>query len=203
MATVTTLRAGGTAGGPIGVLDLQGGVVEHLDHLSRLGLGGIPVKEEKDFADLSGLILPGGESTCLARLLRIFGLREVVLREAARGMKIWGTCAGAILLAREVVGDAPFFGLIDIRLERNSFGSQIESFKTEAVVPRVSAEPVPLTFIRAPKILKAGEGVEVLARHRGRTVMARMGRHLALTFHPELTGDDRVHRYFLEVAANP
>jgi len=119
MATVTALRAGG-AGAAIGVLDLQGGVVEHLDHLARLGLRGIPVKKEEDFAALAGLIIPGGESTCLARLLRIFGLREVILREFARGMKIWGTCAGAILLAREVIGDAPFFGLIDIRLERNS-----------------------------------------------------------------------------------
>ena len=196
MATVTTLRAGGTAGGPIGVMDLQGGVVEHLDHLSRLGLGGIPVKEEKDFADLSGLILPGGESTCLARLLRIFGLREIVLREAARGMKIWGTCAGAILLAREVVGDAPFFGLIDIRLERNSFGSQIESFKTEAVVPRVSAEPVPLTFIRAPKILSAGPDVRVLLAIDDYIAAAENDAVLVTVFHPELTGCLAFHRYF-------
>ncbi len=195
MATVTALRAGG-AGAAIGVLDLQGGVVEHLDHLARLGLRGIPVKKEEDFAALAGLIIPGGESTCLARLLRIFGLREVILREFARGMKIWGTCAGAILLAREVIGDAPFFGLIDIRLERNSFGSQLDSFKTEADVPQVSPERMPLTFIRAPKILSAGPDVRILLALDDYIAAAENDGVLVTAFHPELTGCLAFHRYF-------
>ncbi|HOG18471.1 MAG TPA: pyridoxal 5'-phosphate synthase glutaminase subunit PdxT [Syntrophales bacterium] len=195
MATVKALRTGGRHAA-IGVLDLQGGVVEHLDHLSRLGLCGIPVKKEEDFAGLAGLIIPGGESTCLARLLRIFGLREVILREAARGMKIWGTCAGAILLAREVVGEEPFFDLIDIRLERNSFGSQLDSFRTEAKVPRVSPEPLPLTFIRAPKILSAGPDVRVLLAMDGYIAAAENDSVLVTVFHPELTGCLAFHRYF-------
>ena len=146
----------------IGVLDLQGDVCEHLDHLGRLGVAARPVKQAEDFEGLAGLILPGGESTCLARLLQIFGIDKVIIRKFHEGMKLWGTCAGAILLAKSLTGEAPHLGLIDIEVERNGFGSQLDSFASEASIPRLSQTPIPLTFIRAPKILSVGRRVDVL-----------------------------------------
>ena len=171
-------------------------MVEHLDHLERLGINARPVKEEADFEGLAGLIIPGGESTCLSRLLRIFSLDEVIKREFERGMKIWGTCAGAILLAKTVTGEKSHLGLIDMEVERNGFGSQLESFACEALVPAVASEPVPLTFIRAPKITAVGPGVQVLLK-RGKYVAAveSVG-VLATVFHPELTASLAWHRYF-------
>ncbi|MCE5282803.1 MAG: pyridoxal 5'-phosphate synthase glutaminase subunit PdxT [Deltaproteobacteria bacterium] len=180
----------------IGVLDLQGGVFEHLEHLRRLGIEGRSVKAAQDFEGLSGLILPGGESTCLSRLLRIFGLDAVIMQHFREGLKLWGTCAGAILLARTLTGEAPHLGLIDIEVERNSFGSQLDSFTGEALVPKVSAEPIPLTYIRAPKILKVGQGVEVLLRMEDFIAAAESPDVLVTVFHPELTGSLAFHRYF-------
>ena len=180
----------------IGVLSLQGAVVEHLDHLDRLGIPGIPVKDPADFRKLSGLIIPGGESTCMSRLIRIFGIEEVILREYKRGMKIWGTCAGAILLASSVVGESAHLGLIDIEIERNSFGSQLDSFVSEACIPRVASHLIPLTFIRAPKILRVGEGVNVLLRMEDYIAAAESPDVLVTVFHPELTGCVAFHRYF-------
>ncbi|MBU2054928.1 MAG: pyridoxal 5'-phosphate synthase glutaminase subunit PdxT [Proteobacteria bacterium] len=183
-------------GDALGVLDLQGGVCEHIDHLLRLGIEARPVKQEKDFDGLAGLILPGGESTCLARLLRIFAIEEIILRRFREGMKLWGTCAGAILLAGKLVGERPHLSLIDIEVLRNGFGSQLESFACEAAIPKVSDAPVPLTFIRAPKILEAGEGVEVLLRIDDWIAAAESPDVLATVFHPELTGCLAFHRYF-------
>ena len=180
----------------LGVLNLQGGVVEHLDHLERLGINARPVKEEADFQDLAGLIIPGGESTCLSRLLRIFSLDKAIVREFKRGLKIWGTCAGAILLARKVVGEAPHLALIDIEVERNSFGSQLESFASEALVPAVAPEPIPLTFIRAPKITHVGPGVQILLKMGEFIAAAESPGVLVTVFHPELTGSLAWHRYF-------
>jgi len=180
----------------IGVLALQGGVVEHIDHLERLGIKALPVKEAADFAGLAGLIIPGGESTCLSRLLRIFGLDEVIMREFRRGLKIWGTCAGTILLARSLVGEAPHLALIDIEVERNCFGSQLESFACEALVPAVAPQALPLTFIRAPKILRVGPGVEVLLQIGDFIAAAESAEVLVTVFHPELTGCISFHRYF-------
>ncbi|MBN1473890.1 MAG: pyridoxal 5'-phosphate synthase glutaminase subunit PdxT [Syntrophaceae bacterium] len=182
----------------IGVLDLQGGVYEHLDHLERLGITGSRVKEESDFADLSGLIIPGGESTCLARLLDNFGLKEVIKNRYQSGMKIWGTCAGAILLAKKVVNDEPCLGLIDIEIERNSFGSQLDSFTAEAIMPKVAAEPIPLTFIRAPKILRVGKNIEILLQMDDYIAAAENENILVTVFHPELTGCLALHRYFAQ-----
>ncbi len=182
--------------GVIGVLDLQGGVHEHLEHLERLGIPYARVKQPADFADLAGLIIPGGESTCLARLLDIFELKEVIRQHYSRGMKIWGTCAGAILLANRVVGDQPCLGLIDMEIERNSFGSQLDSFKSEALIEAVSADPIPLTFIRAPKILRAGKDVHVLLHIDDYIAAAESGGILVTVFHPELTGCLALHRYF-------
>jgi 5'-phosphate synthase pdxT subunit len=180
----------------IGVLDLQGGVHEHLEHLERLGIAYKRVKQANDFADLAGLIIPGGESSCLLRLLNIFEIKNVLLQAHHKGMKIWGTCAGAILLAQEVVGGQPCLNLIDIKIERNGFGSQLDSFKSEAFIPAISANPVPLTFIRAPKIIDAGRNVNILLRIDDYVAAAENETVLVTIFHPELTGSLVFHRYF-------
>ena len=180
----------------IGVLDLQGDVVEHIDHLERLGIRAVRVKEPSDFEHLAGLIIPGGESTCLSRLLNIFGIREVILREFQRGLKLWGTCAGAILLAEKVMGESPCLGLIDIEIQKNAFGSQLDSFTTKSSVPRVAQGPIPLTFIRAPKITRVGSAVDVLLRQDDYIAAAESRDVLVTVFHPELTPSLAFHRYF-------
>jgi 5'-phosphate synthase pdxT subunit len=180
----------------IGVLDLQGGVVEHIDHLERIGIPGKPVKERDDLKTLAGLIIPGGESTCMSRLIHIFGIKDAIIREFKRGMKIWGTCAGAILLANTIVGESPCLGLIDMEIERNSFGSQLDSFSCEATIPRISSDPIPLIFIRAPKILRVGPGVDTLLQMDDYIAAAESPESLATVFHPELTGCVAFHRYF-------
>ncbi|MFH0801683.1 MAG: pyridoxal 5'-phosphate synthase glutaminase subunit PdxT [bacterium] len=161
-----------------------------------MGVEALPVKEAADFQDLAGLIIPGGESTCLSRLLRVFSLDDIIVREFQRGMKIWGTCARAILLAASVVGESPHLALIDIEVERNRFGSQLNSFACEALVPAVDPRPVPLTFIRAPKIVKVGAGVDILLRWEDFTAAAESADVLATVFHPELMGCVAFHRYF-------
>lgn len=191
----------------IGVLDLQGGVHEHLDHLERLGVSSRRVKQASDFADLAGLIIPGGESSCISRLLNIFEIKDVLLQAHRNGMKIWGTCAGAILLARKVVGENPCLGLIDIIIERNGFGSQLDSFVSEALIPAVADEPIPLTFIRAPKITDVGKEINVLLKIDDYIAAAESEDILVTVFHPELTGCLALHRYFaikcgLKLAAN-
>jgi pyridoxal 5'-phosphate synthase pdxT subunit len=190
--------------GIIGILDLQGGVCEHLDHLQRLGIAGRKVKRGSDFNDLAGLIMPGGESSCISRLLNIFAIKEPLLSAYGRGMKIWGTCAGAILLAGQVVGEAPCLGLIDIEIKRNSFGSQLDSFQSEALIRQVAREPIPLTFIRAPKILNAGKEVKVLLKIDDYIAAAESENILVTVFHPELTGSLAFHRYFaVKCGLNP
>ncbi len=191
----------------IGILDLQGGVHEHLDHLERLGISARRVKQPSDFAGLAGLIIPGGESSCISRLLNIFEIKEVLLKAHSRGMKIWGTCAGAILLARTVVGERSCLGLIDMKIERNSFGSQLDSFTSEALIPAVSAKPIPLTFIRAPKITGVGKEINVLLKIDDYIAAAESENILVTVFHPELTGCLALHQYFvikcgLKLAAN-
>ena len=191
-----TLRLVSNKPSVIGVLDLQGGVHEHLEHLERLGVAYKRVKQANDFTDLAGLIIPGGESSCIARLLNIFEIKEVLLQSHRGGMKIWGTCAGAILLAREVVGETPCIGLIDMEIERNGFGSQLDSFVSEALIPTVSTEPIPLTFIRAPKIISVGKGINVLLKIDDYIAAAESETILVTVFHPELTGCLALHRYF-------
>ena len=180
----------------IGVLDLQGDVVEHIDHLERLGITAVRVKEPSDFVHLAGLIIPGGESTCLSRLVNIFGIREIILREFQRGLKLWGTCAGAILLAGKVVDESPCLDLIDIEIQKNAFGSQLDSFIIETSVPRVAPGPVPLTFIRAPKITRVGRDVDVLLRQDDYIAAAESPDVLVTVFHPELTPSLVFHHYF-------
>jgi len=180
----------------IGVLDLQGGVHEHLDHLDRLGISYRRVKEKTDFEDLAGLIIPGGESSCLCRLINIFEIKEVLLANYNRGLKIWGTCAGTVLLAKSVVGEESCLGLIDIEVQRNSFGSQLDSFMSDALIKAVDPEPIPLTFIRAPKILKVGEKINVLLKIDDYIAAAESENILVTVFHPELTASLAFHRYF-------
>jgi 5'-phosphate synthase pdxT subunit len=180
----------------IGVLDLQGGVHEHLDHLERLEVSYRRVKDKNDFEGLAGLIIPGGESTCLARLLNIFGIKEVLLEKYNHGLKIWGTCAGTILLAKSVVGEETCLGLIDVEVERNGFGSQLDSFTSDAVIKEVDPKPIPLTFIRAPKIVKVGEKINVLLKIDDYIAAAESENVLVTVFHPELTESLAFHRYF-------
>ncbi len=180
----------------IGVLGLQGGVHEHLNHLDRLGISYRRVKDKEDFEDLAGLIIPGGESSCLSRLLNIFEIKEVIIAAYNQGMKIWGTCAGTILLAKSVVGEENCLGLIDIEVERNSFGSQLDSFKSDAVIKVVDNEPLPLTFIRSPKILKVAEDINVLLKIDDYIAAAESDNVLVTVFHPELTESLAFHRYF-------
>lgn len=178
------------------MLDLQGDVAEHLDHLERLGIAALRVKEASELVRLAGLIMPGGESTCLARLLTTFGIKDRILHEFQRGLKLWGTCAGAILLADTVVGEEPFLPLIDIEIQRNAFGSQLDSFVSEALIPRVAPDPMPLTFIRAPKITRVGGDIDVLLQRDDYVAAAESRDILVTVFHPEMTPSLAFHRYF-------
>ncbi|MEN6369819.1 MAG: pyridoxal 5'-phosphate synthase glutaminase subunit PdxT [Thermotogota bacterium] len=181
----------------IGVLGLQGAVREHVKSLGTLGVPTRVVKSTADLDNLSGLILPGGESTAIA-LLGENGVFDRLRRLAAEGLPMFGTCAGMILLARDVEGrTAPPVGAIDITVARNASGRQVHSFETTLRIDRIG-DDVPAVFIRAPYITRVGAGVRVLARHAGVPVMAEEGRILVASFHPELTEDLRVHRYFIE-----
>jgi pyridoxal 5'-phosphate synthase pdxT subunit len=180
----------------IGILDLQGGVHEHAFHLQALGIEPVRVKVAEQLDDLAGLILPGGESTCLIRLLNIFEITPHLEAAHADGMKIWGTCAGAILIANNIIGDQPQLRLMDITVARNAFGFQIDSFNTRVTIPKVSADEIELTFIRAPKIKGTGKGVEVLLQLDDYIAAAESEKCLATVFHPELTPSLAFHRYF-------
>jgi 5'-phosphate synthase pdxT subunit len=180
----------------IGVLDLQGGVVEHLEHFAALSVSARRVKRRVDLDNLSGLVVPGGESTCLIRLLRRYEIDREIEDRYRAGLKLWGTCAGAILLAREVVDGEAGLGLLDIRIRRNAFGSQLDSFNLSMLIPAVDPQPVPLTFIRAPKILQLGEGVSPLLGIDDYYAAAEDRNILVTVFHPELTPSLAFHRYF-------
>jgi 5'-phosphate synthase pdxT subunit len=185
----------------VGVLALQGDFAEHEAALRRAGAEPVQVRLPRDLAGLHGLIIPGGESTTITRLMIAYELLEPLRALARNGFAIWGTCAGAIVLAREAIGlDQPNIGAMDITIRRNAFGSQIDSFEIDLPVEGMS-EPFHAVFIRAPVIEAAGPGVEVLARlPDGRMVAARQGALLATSFHPELTDDLRFHRLFLDLA---
>jgi pyridoxal 5'-phosphate synthase pdxT subunit len=194
----------------IGVLALQGAFAEHVEMLSSIG---VPAREVRTLADLDGVqavIIPGGESTTIGRLLRITGLDEAIRERVEAGMPVWGTCAGMILLGRDVgdsgskVVEQPLLGLMGIRVRRNAFGTQLESFETHLDAPEVADAPIPAVFIRAPVVEEAGPEVTVLAALAdGRPVAVRQGSRLATAFHPELTGDLSFHRYFAGMVASP
>jgi 5'-phosphate synthase pdxT subunit len=196
----------------IGVLALQGDFAEHVAVFSRLGVGAREVRLPEQLDGLNGLIVPGGETTTFTRLMAEYGLLEPIRRLAEDGMPIWGTCAGMIVLARQAADlDRPGLSLMDVVVERNAFGRQVDSFEAELTIPALGQDPFPAVFIRAPIIREVGPEVEVLARlpdsAAGRAygsspdgaavVAARQGHVLATAFHPELTDDTRLHRYFL------
>jgi len=189
----------------IGVLALQGDFSEHQAMLERLGAEAVQVRLPAHLEGLSGLIIPGGESTTIGKLAVAFGLIDA-LRTFARQHAIWGTCAGAIFLSKDIHRNQPLLGLMDIVVERNAFGRQVDSFEIDLDVPALAAigpdhAPYHAVFIRAPLIEEVKQPAEVLAKlPNGRIVAARQGRLLATSFHPELTSDDRFHRYFMELS---
>lgn len=189
----------------IGVLALQGDFEEHIHVLGRIGVKGQEVRLPEHLRDLDGLIIPGGESTTIGKLAIDFGLLDP-LRDFGRAKPIWGTCAGAIFLSKDVHRRQPLLGLMDIEIERNAFGRQVNSFETCLSVPALKEidsknGPYKAVFIRAPLIDSVGGNVEVLATlPDGRIVAAQQSHLLATSFHPELTDDDRFHRYFVRLA---
>jgi len=189
----------------IGVLALQGDFLEHIQVLKRLGVTGVEVRLPRDLEGLDGLIIPGGESTTIGKLAEQYDLIEPI-RQLAASKPIWGTCAGAIFLSKDIHRPQPLLRLMDIVVERNAFGRQVDSFEADLDVPVLgpagNGQPRPFhaIFIRAPLIERVGEGVEVLAKlSDGRIVAARQNNLLATSFHPELTSDDRLHQYFLNL----
>lgn len=188
----------------IGVLAVQGDFAEHSAVLRRLGVASVEVRLPPQLAAVDGLIIPGGESTTLSRLMTIYQLREPIAAMAARGQAVWGTCAGMIMLAQEIAeADPQPLQLMDIGVRRNAFGRQIDSFEQALPIAGLDAEPFPAVFIRAPIVARTGPAVTTLAAlpNGGPAVAVQQGNLLATAFHPELTGDDRLHRYFLNMAA--
>lgn len=181
----------------IGVLSIQGSVSEHLSKLSELkGVIPVRVRDEKSLFEIDGLIIPGGESTVIGRLLNEFNLMQPIRKRIERGMPVWGTCAGMILLSGEVENEEPWIGAMDIVVRRNAFGRQTESFRAMEMVPAVSDRSMELVYIRAPIIVRAGDGVEVLLMTDYGITAARQGRMLVTSFHPELTTGNAFHYYF-------
>ncbi len=195
----------GAVGHPvrIGVLAVQGAFAEHIKVLRDIGVEAVPVRLPQDLDGISGLILPGGESTTMRKLIDEWGLRKPILDLAQRGAPIFGTCAGMILLSKEITdGDPPVFPLLDISVKRNAFGRQLDSFESELEVPVLGDRKVHAVFIRAPLVERVGPDVDVLAQlDDGRVVAVRKGSILATAFHPELAGETRFHRLIATMAA--
>ena len=187
----------------IGVLALQGAFREHLNTLALVGVEGVAVRLPADLDDVDGLILPGGESTTMRKLIDRWGLGQPILDLAASGAPLFGTCAGMIVLAREIAGgEAPILPLLDVTVQRNAFGRQLDSFEAELSVPVLGDQPVHGVFIRAPVIDRTGPDVDVLARlDDGRVVAVRERNIIAAAFHPELAGETRFHRLVATMAA--
>ena len=185
----------------IGVLALQGAFAEHIAVLRRLKVEALPIRLPRELIGLDGLIIPGGESTSINRLMLNYNLMSKIRKLAKNGLPVFGTCAGMILLAKEISdSDVEPLGVMDILVRRNAFGRQKESFETKLLIPVLGAKSFPGVFIRAPLIEQANGEVEVLARLAGGTaVAARQGKLLASAFHPELTSDLRFHQYFLDI----
>lgn len=180
----------------VGVLALQGAVREHVRMLEALGCQTVLVKHKEQLEGLDGLILPGGESTTMRKLLDRYELIGPIRSLVQKGVPIFGTCAGLILLAKEVVDHDPHLAVMDVVVARNSYGRQVDSFEVNLNIQAIG-EAIPAVFIRAPHIVSVGEGVEVLAEHDGKIVLARDGHLLGCSFHPELTTDLRIVEYFV------
>lgn len=183
----------------IGILGFQGAIVEHQQHIERVGHEPVIVRYPEQLRELDGIILPGGESTTMGKLLNRTGMMEPLKEVILNGLPVWGTCAGMILLAKELDNDpVRHLALMDITVKRNAYGTQIDSFDTEVSLPAISEDKIPLVFIRAPYITHLGKNVEVLCEVDGNIVAAREGNMLVTSFHPELTDSPVFHRFFCE-----
>jgi 5'-phosphate synthase pdxT subunit len=187
----------------IGVLAVQGAFAEHINVLRQLGVDAVPVRLPRDLVGVSGLILPGGESTTMRKLIDEWGLRQPILDLINKGAPVFGTCAGMILLSKEITdGDEPVFPMLDISVKRNAFGRQLDSFESELEVPVLGDRKVHAVFIRAPTVERVGPDVDVLAQlDDGRVVAVKKGQIIATAFHPELAGETRFHRLVATMAA--
>lgn len=189
----------------IGVLALQGAFREHIEMLRGIGVEAIEVRLPEQLADLDGLIIPGGESTTIGKIATQYGLIEPIREMVAQGKPVWGTCAGMIVLAKDVGMRQPLVGVMDVRVKRNAFGRQVDSFETDLDIPEINngdVSPFHAIFIRAPLLESVGENVQVLAKlEDGTIVAARENNLLATSFHPELTHDPRFHQYFIKKLA--
>ena len=182
----------------VGVLALQGAFREHVAAVTRLGATAREVRQLKDIDGIDALIIPGGESTTMGKLLNEWNMLEPLRQRILDGMPVYGSCAGLILLCREIEdSDQPRLGVLDATVRRNAFGRQVDSFETDLSIPEIGADPIPAVFIRAPVITSVGAGVTVLAEVKGQAVAVRQNNILATSFHPELTPDTRMHSYFL------
>lgn len=182
----------------IGVLALQGAVREHIKSVEACGVEAIAIKRKEELDEVDGLILPGGESTAMRRLIDKYDFMDALKKFASEGKPMFGTCAGLILLAKNIAGYEPHIGVMDITVERNSFGRQVDSFEADLNIKDV-AECFPAIFIRAPHIVESGPEVEILAKHEDRIVAARQGQFLGCSFHPELTDNHDLTAYFIEM----
>ncbi|MCC3377594.1 pyridoxal 5'-phosphate synthase glutaminase subunit PdxT [Cohnella sp. REN36] len=184
----------------IGVLALQGAVAEHIRSIELAGGEGVAIKRVEELAEIGGLIIPGGESTTIGKLMRKYGFIEAIREFAASGKAVFGTCAGLIVLAERLEsGEEPHLGLMDMTVARNAFGRQRESFETDLDVKGIET-PLRAVFIRAPLITQVGDQVDVLSFYKDEIVTARQGNLLASSYHPELTDDYRLHGLFLDMA---
>jgi 5'-phosphate synthase pdxT subunit len=189
----------------IGVLALQGDTAAHTQILQACGVAGVlPVRGAAALDECDGLIIPGGESTTMSRLCDRYELWQPLREKIGGGLPVFGTCAGLIMLSKNISGGSRNFaqktlGALDVDVARNAYGPQIESFETKLEVPVLGAEPLRVAFIRAPQITRVGESVEVLARHNEQPVAVRQGKIVALTFHPEVVGEARLHQFWLDL----
>lgn len=185
----------------VGVLSFQGDVREHLLVLEQLGVEAVKVRRPDELAQVDGLIIPGGESSVMDKLVRMFGMQQPLRQAIAAGLPVFGTCAGLIMLSDHIIDaidEQESLGGLDVDVRRNAFGTQIDSFEVDLSIPEVSQEPIPATFIRAPIVERVGESVHVLsALVDGRIVAVEQGNLLGISFHPEVNGDIRFHEYFL------
>lgn len=183
----------------VGVLALQGGVIEHINQINLLGHIGIEVKREEELNNIEALIIPGGESTTIGKLLKMTGLIEPLKLKIRSGIPTWGTCAGMILLASEIENEkSNYLKLIDVKVRRNAFGRQIDSFKTFETIDEVSKEKIELVFIRAPYITEIKENVKIMCKIDNKIVAAKQDNIIVTSFHPELTNDLTFLNYFLK-----
>jgi len=184
----------------VGVLAMQGAFIEHEKTLQSCGCDVIQVRKKEQLKNLNGLIIPGGESTTIGKLLFEFDLHEDIKKLAADGMPVFGTCAGLIVMAKEIeASNQTRLGLMDITAKRNAFGRQVDSFEAELQIEDIGGEPFKAVFIRAPYISKTGSDIKILSTHQNKIVFARQRNLLVSAFHPELTDDLRIHQYFLQM----